>query len=141
MDSRFISTLAGYARYKGGQGFTSFLLHRITGLGTLIFLTVHITMTSLVYIYSPLYTRLVAIFQWPVVMLAEIILVFCVIYHGANGLRIAYIDLFKPSLLQERNSTRAMVTTLVIAVVLWLPAAGVMGYNMLKHGFGLFGGE
>lgn len=141
MDSRFISTLSGYARYKGGRGLLAFLLHRITGLGTLLFLTVHITMTSMVYIYSPLYTRLVEIFQWPVVMLAEIILVFCVIYHGANGLRIAYIDLFKPHLLQERQSTRAMVITLVIAIVLWLPAAGVMGYNMLKYGFGLFGGE
>ena len=141
MDSRFISTLSGYAKYKGGQGFASFLLHRITGLGTLLFLTVHITMTSMVYIYSPLYTRLVEIFQWPVIMLVEIILVFCVIYHGANGLRIAYIDLFKPQLLQVRNSRRAMVTTLVIAILLWLPAAGVMGYNMLKYGFGLFGGE
>ena len=141
MDSKFIRTLSGYASYKGGQGFLSFILHRITGLGTLLFLSVHITMTSMVYIYSPLYNRLIEIFQWPLVMLAEIILVFCVIYHGANGLRIAYIDLFKPHLLQQRNSTRAMVTTLVIAILLWLPAAGVMGYNLLKHGFGLFGGQ
>lgn len=141
MDSIFISTLSGYASYKGGRGCLSFILHRITGLGTLLFLTVHITMTSMVYIYAPLYTRLIEIFQWPLIMLAEIILVFCVIYHGANGLRIAYIDLFKPQLLQQRNSTKAMLTTLVIAIVLWLPAAGVMGYNMLKYGFGLFGGE
>ena len=140
MDSKFIATLSGYARYKGGKGFWAFLLHRITGLGTLLFLTTHITMTSMVYIYAPLYSRLVQIFQWPPVMLVEIILVFCVIYHGANGLRIATIDLFKPQWLQERNSTRAMVITLIVAILLWLPAAGVMGYNMLKHGFGLFGG-
>ena len=81
------------------------------------------------------------IFQWPVVMLAEIILVFCVIYHGANGLRIAYIDLFKPHLLVERSSTKAVRTTLIVAIVLWLPTAAVMGYNLLKHGLGLFGGE
>jgi succinate dehydrogenase / fumarate reductase cytochrome b subunit len=141
MDSKFISTLSGYANYKGGQGFLSFILHRITGLGTLLFLTVHISMTSMVYIYPTLYSRLIEIFQWPLVMLLEIILVFCVIYHGANGLRIAYIDLFKPHLLREKHSTKAMVTTLVIAILLWLPAAGVMGYNMLKYGFGLFGGE
>jgi succinate dehydrogenase / fumarate reductase cytochrome b subunit len=141
MDSKFIATLSGYAAYKGGKGFTAFLLHRITGLGTLLFLTVHISMTSMVYIYAPLYTRLVEIFQWPVIMLVEILLVFCVIFHGANGLRIATIDLFKPSLLQERQSTKAMATTLVIAILLWLPAAGVMGYNLLKYGFGLFGVE
>jgi hypothetical protein len=34
-----------------------------------------------------------------------------------------------------------MLTTLIVAILLWLPAAGVMGYNMLKYGFGLFGGE
>ena len=141
MHPRFISTLSGYATYKGGKGLLAFLLHRVTGLGTLLFLTAHITMTSMVYIYAPLYSRLVEIFQWPLVMLAEIILVFCVIYHGTNGLRIAYIDLFKPQLLQERQSTKAMVTTLIIAILLWLPTAGVMGYNLLKHGFGLFGGE
>lgn len=141
MDSKFSSTLSGYASYKGGLGFLSFILHRITGLGTLLFLTVHITMTSMVYIHAPLYTRLIEIFQWPLIMAAEIILVFCVIYHGANGLRIAYIDLFKPQLLQQRNSTKAMLTTLVIAIVLWLPAAGVMGYNILKYGFDLFGRE
>jgi len=141
MDSKFISTLSGYAAYKGGSGFLAFLLHRITGLGTLLFLTVHILMTSMVYIYAPLYTRLVEAFMWPPVMLAEIVLVFCVIYHGANGLRIAYIDLFKPHLLQEKSSTKAVRTTLIVAIVLWLPTAAVMGYNLLKHGLGLFGGE
>ncbi len=141
MDSKFIATLSGYAAYKGGSGFLAFLLHRITGLGTLLFLTVHILMTSMVYIYAPLYTKLVEAFMWPPVMLAEIVLVFCVIYHGANGLRIAYIDLFKPHLLQERSSTKAVRTTLIVAIVLWLPTAAVMGYNLLKHGLGLFGGE
>ena len=140
MDSKFISTLSEYAAYKGGNGFLAFLLHRITGLGTLLFLTVHILMTSMVYIYAPLYTRLVEAVRWPPVMLAEIVMVFCVIYHGANGLRIAYIDLFKPHLLQERSSTKAVRATLIVAIMLWLPTAAVMGYNLVKHGLGLFGG-
>jgi succinate dehydrogenase / fumarate reductase cytochrome b subunit len=141
MTQKFISTISGYFAYQRSNTFLAFLLHRVTGLGTLLFLTAHITMTSLVYIYSPLYSRLIELFQLPLVMLAEIILVFCVIYHGANGLRIAYIDLFKPELLKSRQSNRAVVTTLIIATLLWLPTAGVMGYNLLKYGFGLFGGE
>jgi len=44
MDSKFFSTLSGYASYKGGRGFLSFILHRITGLGTLLFLSIHIIM-------------------------------------------------------------------------------------------------
>lgn len=141
MDQRFLSTLSGYATYKGGKGFWAFLLHRITGLGTLLFLTAHITTTATVYFYSPWYSRLMEMFRWPPVMFAEMILVFCVIYHGANGLRYAYIDLFRPHLLEARQSNKAVVTTLIIAVLLWLPTAVVMGYNLLKYGFGLLGGE
>lgn len=141
MYPRFINTLSGYATYKGGKGLLAFLLHRITGLGTLIFLTTHITTTALVYFYPPGYSRFVELFHMPAFMLGEMVLVFCVIYHGANGLRIAYIDLFKPHLLEARQSHKAVMTTLTIAILLWLPTAAVMGYNLLKYGFGLWGGE
>jgi succinate dehydrogenase / fumarate reductase, cytochrome b subunit len=138
MQPNLKSTLSGYVTYKGGQGLYVFLLHRITGLGTLLFLTLHILTTATVYFVPSAYDRFIEVFRWPAVMLAEIILVFCVIYHGTNGLRIAYIDLFKPELYEARRSNKAVVTTLVIAILLWLPAAAVMGYNLLKYGFGLF---
>jgi succinate dehydrogenase / fumarate reductase, cytochrome b subunit len=140
MVPRLNNTLSGYATYKGGKGFLAFMLHRITGLGTLLFLTVHVTTTATVYFYSPWYNRLMEIFRLPLVMFAEIILVFCVIYHGANGLRIAFIDLFKPQMLAARQSNKAVLTTFVVAILLWLPTAIVMGYNLLKYGFGLLGG-
>jgi succinate dehydrogenase / fumarate reductase, cytochrome b subunit len=138
MQSKLKSTLSGYATYKGGQGLYVFLLHRITGLGTLFFLSFHILTTASVYFFPSAYNRFIEVFRWPPVMLAEIILVFCVIYHGTNGLRIAYIDLFKPELWEARRTHKAVVTTLVAAVLLWLPAAAVMGYNLLKYGLGLF---
>jgi succinate dehydrogenase / fumarate reductase cytochrome b subunit len=138
MQPKFISTLSGYATYKGGQGLYVFLLHRITGLGTLLFLSLHILTTASVYFFPSVYNRFIEVFRWPPVMVAEIILVFCVIYHGTNGLRIAYLDLFKPELWEARRSNKAVVTTLVVAILLWLPAAAVMSYNLLKYGFGLF---
>jgi len=141
MGPRFVKTLSGYATYKGSKGFLAFLLHRVTGLGTLLFLTGHVTTTATVYFYSPWYNRLMEVFRLPLVMFAEMILVFCVIYHGANGLRIAYIDLYKPQMLAARQSNKAVLTTFIVAVLLWLPTAVVMGYNLLKYGFGLLGGE
>ena len=36
------TTISGYAGYRGREGQVSFLLHRITGLGTALFLTIHI---------------------------------------------------------------------------------------------------
>jgi len=47
-------------------------------------------------------------------------------------LRIAYSDLFKPDAWAPHNASRAILMTLITSVILWLPAAGVMGYNILN---------
>jgi succinate dehydrogenase / fumarate reductase cytochrome b subunit len=141
MFSRFRSTLSGYVTYSARGGLFPFLLHRITGLGTLLFLTIHITTTASVYFSPSFYNRFLTIFRTPLFMLGEIILVFCVIFHGCNGLRIAYFDLFKPDLWKKPSFYKTTRATLLIALVLWLPAAAVMGYNLLKVGLGLFGEE
>jgi succinate dehydrogenase / fumarate reductase cytochrome b subunit len=73
-------------------------------------------------------------------MLGEIALVFAVIFHGVNGLRIAYFDMVRPkswAISSERSSAR---WTLAVSIVLWLPAAFWMGRSLLIHNFGLFGG-
>jgi succinate dehydrogenase hydrophobic anchor subunit len=73
-------------------------------------------------------------------MIGEIGLVFSVIYHGVNGFRIIYADMVKPSGWNIRSERIATRVTLAISVLLWLPAAGIMGYNLLYHNFGMFGG-
>jgi succinate dehydrogenase / fumarate reductase cytochrome b subunit len=67
-------------------------------------------------------------------------LVFCLFYHGVNGLRIAYLDLFAPKDWTIEKSRKSAVTALIISLVLWVPSIAVMGYNLLKFNFGLFGG-
>ena len=141
MLSRFRATLSGYATYSARGGLFPFLLHRITGLGTLLFLASHIITTASVYFYPSFYNRFLTVFRSPLFMLGEIVLVFCVIFHGINGLRIAYFDLFKPDLWNKVSFRKTTQVTLALAIVLWLPAAGVMGYHLLRIGFGLFGGE
>ena len=86
--------LNGFTRYRGGEGQLSFILHRLTGLGTLLFLTVHILDTSTVYFYPSLYEEVIAHYRSTPFVIGEIILVFSVIYHGVNGARIAIFDLF-----------------------------------------------
>ena len=134
------TTLVGYARYRGREGHYSFLLHRLTGLGTLLFLTVHILDTSTVYFFPELYDEAIALYQSTPFMIGEMALVFSVIFHGVNGLRIAWFDLFAAgrwAISPQRNSAR---WTLAVSVLLWLPAAFWMGRSMLIHNFGLFGG-
>jgi succinate dehydrogenase / fumarate reductase cytochrome b subunit len=124
------ATLSGSVRYRGREGQLSFILHRLTGLGTLLFLTIHILDTATVYFAPNLYDHAIAIYQSTPFMIGEIFLVFSVLFHGANGLRIALFDLF-PNLWVDSTQRKAFMTTLTIAVLLWLPAAFIMGRNLV----------
>lgn len=134
------TTMTGYVGYRGREGHYAFLLHRITGLGTVLFLVIHVVDIALVYISPAGFANVLKLYQSTLFGLGEIALVFCVFFHGVNGLRIAYLDMFKPAgweIARERGSAR---TTLLIALALWLPATFFMLRNILIHNFGLFGG-
>jgi len=68
------------------------VLHRISGLGVVFFLTLHVIDTSWSVFYPALYEKAIAIYQSPLFTLGEFGLVACVVYHAYNGLRIAIID-------------------------------------------------
>jgi len=129
--------VVGLTRYRGQEGQLSFILHRLTGLGTLLFLAIHILDTSTVYFFPSLYQHAVEIYRSTPMMLGEIVLVFCVIYHGVNGARIALFDLFFPESWTIQTQRRSAYWTLGIALVLWVPAAFWMGRSLLVYNFGL----
>lgn len=129
------TTVTGYALYKGREGQYAFLLHRLTGLGTLLFLTIHILDTATVYFFPSLYEHAIELYRNPIFMLGEIALVFSVIYHGVNGLRIAITDLWAPSKWSIRFTRNAIRTTLLVSLILWAPAGAWMFYNLLLHSF------
>jgi succinate dehydrogenase / fumarate reductase, cytochrome b subunit len=133
----FKLTLTGLVRYAGREGQLSFILHRLTGLGTLLFLTIHILDTSTVYFFPNLYSHAIDIYRSTPFMIGEIFLVFSVIYHGVNGARIAIFDLFSPKQWSIPNERKTAVWTLAIAVLLWLPALFLMGRSPLVNHFGL----
>lgn len=126
----------GSLRYRGREGQWSYLIHRLTGLGTLLFLTIHIVDTATVYFYPELYAEAIGVYQTTGFMIGEILLVFSVLFHGVNGLRIALFDLY-PEFWRERPQRNAIYVTVVVSILLWLPAAFLMGRSLLQHNFGL----
>ncbi len=134
------TTLTGYTRYQGRTGQWIFLLHRLTGLGTLLFLAIHILDTSLVYFRPDLYIEAINVYRSTLFGLAEVGLIFCVFFHGVNGLRIAILDLFAPKGWNILTQKQLTAWTLAITLVLWIPATVLMLRNLLIHNFGLFGG-
>ncbi|HZD57623.1 MAG TPA: hypothetical protein VE136_12900 [Anaerolineales bacterium] len=131
------TNITGLVGYRGREGQISFILHRLTGLGTLLFLSLHILDTATVYFFPSLYAHAIGLYRTTPLMIGEIILVFCVIYHGINGLRIAIFDLFLTEMWNIEIQRKAASWTLAAAVVLWLPAAVWMGRAILVYNFGL----
>lgn len=131
------TSISGLTSYRGRVGQLSYIMHRLTGLGTLLFLTVHILDTATVYFFPSLYAHAIDLYRSTPFMLLEIVLVFSVIYHGVNGARIAIFDLFSPARWNVADQTKTAVWTLGIAVVLWLPAAFLMLRSLLIHNFGI----
>jgi len=134
------TTLKGYVSYRGQEGQWSFLLHRITGLGVLLFLTIHILDTATVYFLPHLYDEVIGLYRTTVFGVGEIGLVFSLFFHGVNGIRIAYLDIFKPASWTPETERRSAIIALIVTLVLFIPSAVIMVYNLLVHNFGLFGG-
>ena len=128
-----INGVSGYLRYRGGAGQFTFIMHRVSGLGILCFLSLHILLESTAHFAPQLYDRLNAGLHNPIALVAEIIMAFLVIFHGVNGYRIAYIDLFHPEISSLRTLNQSIRTTWIISISLWLPALILM----VMHGLDL----
>jgi succinate dehydrogenase / fumarate reductase cytochrome b subunit len=78
--------------YRGQSGHWSWLLHRITGLGVLLFLLVHIVDITLIGFGPKVYNDSIAIFSLPFVRVVSLALIASVLYHAFNGVRIIIVD-------------------------------------------------
>lgn len=124
--------VSGYIAYRGGSGHLSFVMHRVSGLGTLLFLSMHILLESTAHFAPHLYDKLNAGLRNPIALVAEILLAFFVIFHGVNGFRIAYIDLFRRDLWSLPSGPKTAKATWIISFILWIPVLIIMILHSLK---------
>jgi succinate dehydrogenase / fumarate reductase cytochrome b subunit len=110
--------------YRGREGYWAWLLHRISGLGVLVFLILHIVDTMLVGFGPALYDHAIeTLYRNPFARVGEVVLVAALLYHAANGLRITIID-FWPN--AETLQRQLWYTVWVLFFVMFIPAAFVM---------------
>jgi succinate dehydrogenase / fumarate reductase cytochrome b subunit len=97
--SRGVSVLQAL-RYRGRQGMLSWTLHRLTGLGIVLFVGMHVVAAFFLQQFGdPVATAVTAAYEsWP----TQLFVYFCVLYHALNGARLALMDLF-PRLLRFQN--------------------------------------
>jgi succinate dehydrogenase / fumarate reductase, cytochrome b subunit len=116
-------------RYKGREGMWTWMLHRVTGLGVLLFLVVHVIETGLI-IYSPaLYDSALVLYKHPLFRMAELLIFFSVLYHAINGLRIVVQDFWPYVMLRQRQLAvgGAIVVLLAMIPVTWIMIAPILG--------------
>lgn len=78
--------------YRGGIGQWSWFLHRVTGVGVLVFLCLHILDTALIVLGPEHYNSVIQIYRLPVFRVMEVGLFASVLFHALNGVRIILVD-------------------------------------------------
>ncbi len=111
--------------YKGKTGQWAFVTHRVTGFLVFMFLLLHIVDVSLVNIDADLYDEVHELYGNIVLRLFEVGLLFALVFHALNGLRIVVLDFFPGAIARERNMTVMVVVVTILAV---LPG----GYIIIK---------
>ena len=132
MVKNIVNGVSGLIHYKGGVAHYTFLMHRISGLGVLTFLSLHILLESTAHYAPRLYDQLNAGLRTPLGLTVEIGMALLVIFHGVNGFRITYFDLFHPDLWTPHSALHSVRATWIVSILLWLPAVAIMILHSLR---------
>lgn len=120
--------------YRGGVNQWAWAVHRIAGLGILLFLGLHIADIFVVAFGPELFNRLLFIYKGPVARVLEIFLAFSLLFHGINGIRLAAAD-FIPRLAGLKTARRLFYGELVLFAALFIPAGFFMMWTLPQAPF------
>ncbi len=116
---RFADSIA----YRGGAGMVAWILHRLTGLGVVVFLLWHVVDTSLLGWGPRAYNGAIDLYRTIGFRVGEILLFGAVLYHALNGLRIITMDFWPGmNLLQKR----LFYGVVILFIVFYIPVIVVM---------------
>jgi len=112
------------SRYKGRAGQWAFLAHRISGFLVFLFLMLHVVDVSLVR-WPATYNEVHRLYGNVVLRLFEVGLLFGLLFHSFNGLRIVAVDVFPEAVRNQRRLLQVVMAVTVLAgvpggiVILW----------------------
>jgi succinate dehydrogenase / fumarate reductase cytochrome b subunit len=100
--SRRVGVIAAL-RYRGGGPMLAWIFHRISGLGMVLFISLHIIASHF---------SLDAGSDWAIALNTiymsvyfQLFIYFCVLYHGLNGIRIIVLDTWPKMLEYQKEVT------------------------------------
>ncbi len=123
------STIKGGSIYLGGTGMLTWLLHRISGIAVVYFLTLHIFEALQLFRGVAGYNEATEAYKQLWFRPFEMALVLAVVYHALNGLRVWMFDAFPQTTKHHRKVFKIGVgifalISLAVAVVMLRPLFG-----------------
>lgn len=109
--------------YRGQSGMWLWVFHRLTGVGILGFLFLHIADTYLVGLGCQYYNDLVFLYRNPPFRILEWLLVGAVLYHAFNGVRIITMDFWPKAVQYQRQ---LFYSTIGLFLITWIPSGVLM---------------
>lgn len=97
-----------YLKYKRFAGYLAWAMHRLTGIGLIGYIFVHLYILSHVRDAGE-FEKLMSMMRHPLMKMAEIGLLALVLSHALNGIRLTMIDLGMPTKFQKPAMAAAAV--------------------------------
>lgn len=119
-------------KYRMHAGTFAWILHRLSGLGLIFYLLLHIWVISHLIGGRESFDGIMEWFNNPLFKFLEIGLIGVIFYHLFNGLRVTLVDM---GVLVERQKA-----LFVVSVIIWLVTWAAVGAVMVQR-FGLMGGH
>lgn len=111
------SAMEDYRGYRAPTAMVSWALHRLSGIGVLVFLLLHI-LDIFVIGYGPkAFNDLLFLYKEPGFLVGEVILIAGVYYHAFNGVRIILIDFWPKAIQWERQLFYGVIVAFIAAFI------------------------
>ena len=115
--SRLARAQARVVSYRVSWAQLAWFGHRLSGIGVLVYLFVHIVETSMVTLGPSVYDATLGLFRNLPIRLGEIVLMAALVYHSLNGLKVILLDFFPATTAWYRPLTYGVVTATAAAMV------------------------
>lgn len=106
-------------------GSWAWILHRLSGLGLIFYLTLHIWVINTLTLGEEKFNDVTAFLNSPLFKLLEVGLWGIILFHAFNGVRIVIVDFFKGSLFHKK----LFFFMIAVAFVLW----AIGSYLLIAH--------
>ena len=115
--SRLARAQARVVSYRVSWAQLAWFGHRLSGIGVLVYLFVHIVETSMVTLGPAAYDATLGLFRNLPIRLGEIVLMAALVYHSLNGLKVILLDFIPATTAWYRPLTYGVVIATAAAMV------------------------